>query len=442
MRNTENITESILRGIQEDDNSRRRRLLNIFLLVVSFLAVLILILAVIFQAQEQEGATLIFWSVPPVLLLLAGIYLLAKRRVQLGSFLFVILLIAGTLFSDTPEQVLEGRSLFFMIAPVMMASFIISPAASFYAAFVAGLGLLGLSFYSGHTMNFIGAVGFFIFAFVSWLAASVYETTLSELKVVNKELDQRVEARTQELADANERLKELDTLKSLFVSHVSHELRTPISNISMYLEMFEHGNPTKVDQYLSVLKGEAKRLTKLVKDTLDLSRLELQTSIHEFREVNINEICAHVIAISELGADAKGLKIDFIPESDLPPIWADGDQITQVVLNLVTNAVNYTKSGMVTIITFSQEKDGQALSCFRVEDTGAGISPQDLKHLFEPFFRGEQDSQSSIPGTGLGLAICQEIVQQHAGYIEVQSEIGMGSAFTVYFPQAEIVVND
>ncbi len=442
MKSTENITENILRSIQEDDNSRRRSLLNIFLIVVGVLAALILVLAIIFQAQEQEGATLVFWSVPPLLLLLVGIYFLAKRNVQLGSVLFIVLLILGTLFSDTPEQVLEGRSLFFLIAPVMMVSFIFSPASSFVVAFVAGLGLLGLSFSNDLPMNFIGAVGFFVFAFVSWLAASVYETTLNELKVINKELDQRVEVRTQELAEANERLKELDKLKSLFVSHVSHELRTPISNISMYLEMFEHGNPAKVDQYLTVLKGEAKRLTKLVKDTLDLSRLELQTSIHEFKEVDINEVCVHVIATSELGADAKGLKIDFIPETDLPPIWADGDQITQVVLNLVTNAVNYTKSGMVTIITFSQEKNGQALSCFRVEDTGAGISPQDLKHLFEPFFRGEQDSQSSIPGTGLGLAICQEIVQQHAGYIEVQSEIGIGSAFTVYFPQAEKIATE
>lgn len=437
MEDIKGITSNLLHGTQEDDNSRRRRLLNIFLVGVSALAVLILILAIIFRSQEQEGAIFIFLSVPPVLVFLGGIYFLAKKYVQLGSVLFVFLLILGTLFSDTPQQVLEGRSLFFMIAPVMMSSFIISPFASFLTASAASLALWGLSNYAGLPMNFVGAVGFFVFAFVSWLAASVYENTLKELRVINEELDQRVEARTQELAEANERLKELDKLKSLFVSNVSHELRTPIGNISMYLEMFEHGNPDKLDQYLTVLKDETKRLTKLVKDSLDLSRLELETNIHQFGEVNINEICQHVITISELGANAKGLALKFQPEIDLPAIWADGDQITQVVMNLVTNAVIYTPSGGVTIRTFSKQENEHSLSCIQVKDTGTGIAPQDLKHLFEPFYRGEQNSQSAIPGTGLGLAICQEIIEQHNGYIDVQSELGQGSSFTVYLPQVE-----
>jgi signal transduction histidine kinase len=417
---------------EEGDNNRRRWLLNIFLSGISVLALLILILAFVFRSEDQQGTQFVLTVTPPLLLVLVAIYILAKRNVQLGSILFVLLLIIANIFSDTPQQVMEGRSLFFMLAPVMIASFIIKPAASFAAASIASLALYWISVTENLTMNYIGAVGFFVFALVSWLAAYVYENALKELKSINKELDQRVAIRTQELADANQRLTELDRLKSKFVSDVSHELRTPIGNISMYLEMIEHGKPEKTKQYLEILKEDSRRLIKLVTNTLDLSRLETGHVEAEYTPINLNDICKKVTLSHNLRANAQGLTLHFSPSTEMPLTNGNSDQITQVAANLVSNAINYTSKGGVKLATFYDLDQNEV--GFLVQDTGIGISPEDKKHLFERFYRGDRVSQSSIPGTGLGLAICQEIVSHHNGRIEVQSEENVGSVFKVFLP--------
>lgn len=415
-----------------DENNRRRWLLSIFLSGIGFLAVIILMLSFILRTEDHEGTKFVLMITPPLLLILIAIHFLSKLNIQWGSISFVLLLIVAIIFSDTPQQVLEGRSLFFMLAPVMIASFIISPKASFGAAAIASLALYGISVTENLTMNFIGAAGFFVFALVSWLAAYVYENALQELKIINKELDQRVAERTEELAAANKRLTELDSLKSKFVSDVSHELRTPIGNISMYLEMIEYGKPEKIKRYLEVLKEDSKRLIKLVENTLDLSRLETGHVEEEHSLIDLNNICQKVMLSHKLRANAQNLTLHFIPTNELPLVKANQDQITQVVANLVSNAINYTARGGIKIATFYDKESNEVNFC--VQDTGFGISPEDMKHLFERFYRGDRASQSSIPGTGLGLAICQEIITQHNGRIDVQSKENIGSVFTVYLP--------
>jgi two-component system phosphate regulon sensor histidine kinase PhoR len=126
------------------------------------------------------------------------------------------------------------------------------------------------------------------------------------------------------------------------------------------------------------------------------------------------------------------LTINFIPTTDLPLITANHDQITQVVANLVSNAINYTSRGGIKVATFSDHEKNEVSFC--VQDTGFGISPGDMNNLFERFYRGDRASQSSIPGTGLGLAICKEIISHHSGRIDVQSQENIGSVFTVNLP--------
>jgi len=427
-----NIKTKPLKTFDRDDIHRRRNILNILLAGIGILAGVILVLAIAFYSPGDTGLQFVYLAAPPLLLICGVIYYIAKRNVKVASLIFISLLIMGTAISDTPREVIEGRSLFFMIAPIMIASFIISPAASYYSAFAAGLTLFGLASTFEIPMNFIGVAGFFLFAFVSWLAANAYENTLSELKVINIELDKRVDERTHELAAALERLKELDKLKSKFVSDVSHELRTPISNISMYLEMLEHGDQAKFQQYLEVLGEDSKRLIKLVEDTLDLSRLEGGDVKKEYSFINLNEICENVTISSKLRSAAKGLDLQFIPGMNLPQVWAVKDHITQVAANLVANAINYTPTGAVHVETF-YDADNSFIG-FSVKDTGLGITPEDRQHLFERFYRGDRASQSTIPGTGLGLAICQEIINEHNGHIEVESAVNSGSKFTVYLP--------
>ena len=433
--NIKNIVENVNPySIQLEDENRKRRLLNIFLLGISLIAIAILIISIVFQDQSEEGVSFLFTAIPVLLVLLIGIHFLGRKYVTLAGALFTWLLLVAIAFSDTPQQVLEGRSLFFIIAPVMISSFIIKPHFSYYAALIASLLLFILALSENLPMNYIGAAGFFLFAFVSWLASTAYENALIELKSINAELDQRVEDRTKELADANERLKALDKLKTLFVSNVSHELRTPITNIIMYLELLEHGKPEKYKQYLQILKDETGRLTSLVTDTLDLSRLELGTIKMNISMIDINQVCGHVVKANLLSAQNKNLTMEINQSLSLPRIWGDKEKITQIIQNLVTNAINYTAFGNIWVSTEKTTKNGQDYVCIQIKDTGMGIEDQDMEQLFEPFYRGAQLNQSAIPGSGLGLAISQEIAEYHSGTIKIDTKHGEGSTFSVYLP--------
>lgn len=272
----------------------------------------------------------------------------------------------------------------------------------------------------------------FAIAVVSWISAQVLENALRDLREINIDLDRRVEIRTQELAEANERLKGLDELKSRFVSDVSHELRTPISNLSIYLEMLEEGDARNTARYLAVLREETSRLKKLVADVLDLSRMETGTVESQFEWQCINDIAEQVFIANQLRADVKGLQMEFIPADDLPEIYMDRDQLNQALNNLVGNSVNYTERGHVIIRTLHDMASAQIV--IEISDTGMGIADEDIGHIFDRFYRGKRAGQSSIPGTGLGLAITQEIVERHGGNIQVQSRVGIGTTFSINLP--------
>ncbi len=245
-------------------------------------------------------------------------------------------------------------------------------------------------------------------------------------------LEQRVAERTRELAEANERLTELDRLKSKFVSDVSHELRTPVTNLKLYVELLERGKLDRRAQYMDTLKQQADRLAQLVEDILDLSRLERASAGPVFAPLDLNTLVEQVVAAYAARAEAAGLSLIFEPGADLPPAHGDYNQLTQVVTNLVTNAINYTPAGEVRVSTYPLNNR----VCLQVRDTGRGIDPQDMSHLFERFYRGQNASQLDIPGSGLGLAIVKEIVDLHEGRIEVDSRIGEGSTFRVWLPMA------
>ena len=256
------------------------------------------------------------------------------------------------------------------------------------------------------------------------------ESLRDDVRRYADELEQRVAERTRELAAANERLKELDRLKSKFVSDVSHDLRTPVANLTLYLDLLAHGKPEKQVAYIATLKQQAARLADLIEDILDLSRLERETETAVFAPVDLNAVVDQVIIAHRPRAETAGLTLTFEPDTNLPPVNGERSQLSRVVANLVANAVNYTPSGQVRVSTRLEEKK----ACVEVQDTGIGIQPEDLPHLFERFYRGQRASQSNIPGSGLGLGIVKEIVELHAGTVEVESRAGEGSTFRVWLP--------
>ncbi len=247
------------------------------------------------------------------------------------------------------------------------------------------------------------------------------------------ELEERVAERTSELADANEQLKELDALKSQFVTDVSHELRTPVTNLKLYLDLLEHKGSDLLPKYLPILQKQADRLGQLIQDILDLSRLDMQQANQPlFMMVDLNAIIQDVILAHQPRAEVAGLRLVFTPDPNLPTIFGEHNQLAQVVTNLLANAINYTSEGQINVWTELTDNEKQV--CLIVQDSGVGIHDDDLAYLFNRFYRGQKARQSNIPGTGLGLAIAHEIIRLHNGHIEVYSAVNKGSTFRVCLP--------
>ena len=250
-------------------------------------------------------------------------------------------------------------------------------------------------------------------------------------------LEIRVRERTRELEEANEQLKELDRLKSSFVSNVSHELRTPITNVILYLDLLQ--NPlksSKRDVYMGVLQNEAERLSTLIEDLLTLSRLDVEAE-SERKELHVMDaLITEVIDSQQARAEAKSILLQHELNPEVPAVVVNREHMIQVITNLMSNALSYTPPGGHVLLSSecvnAQKKPHIAM---RVFNNGPVIPPEDRAHLFERFYRGKTGRDSGEPGTGLGLAICKEIVERHSGWIEVDSDAENGTSFTIFIPR-------
>jgi PAS domain S-box-containing protein len=230
-------------------------------------------------------------------------------------------------------------------------------------------------------------------------------------------------------------LKELERMKDRFVSNVSHELRTPITNLNLYLNLLEKGPLEKRDKYMATLRREVKRLYQLIEDLLSLSRLDVGSVQLNLIPMDVSQPAAQLVRDRMALAGYQGLILSDELAPDLPLAMADEKMLTQVITNLMTNAMNYTPAGGVVVVrTALRRLEGADWVTITVQDTGYGISAEDQAHLFERFFRGRAAQETGAPGTGLGLAICKEIIDRHQGRITAESRLGEGSEFTVWLP--------
>ena len=230
------------------------------------------------------------------------------------------------------------------------------------------------------------------------------------------------------------RMEEVDRLKTQFVSTVSHELRTPLTNIKLYLGLFQKGKPEKREQYLATLQSEASRLERLIIDLLDLSRLERARGPATHEVIDLVDVVRHIATTLTPQAEAKRQTIQLAGAVPILRVPADRNQLIQVFVNLVANAINYTPpGGRITLSWSTAEREGRLGAVVSVRDTGVGIPLDDQKRIFDRFYRGRAE-QFDVRGTGLGLAIVKEILDQHSGRILVESEPGKGSTFTIWLP--------
>jgi PAS domain S-box-containing protein len=227
---------------------------------------------------------------------------------------------------------------------------------------------------------------------------------------------------------------EADRAKSEFVSTVSHELRTPMTAIKGYTDLLFGGavGPLNDSQkhFLSVIKNNTDRLTALINDLLDISRIESGRVRFEPAPVKLGEIVAGVVEAMAARAQQKGLTLSYEVDAGLPEVMGDHDRLYQVLTNLVGNAINYTAEGSVHVEALNV---GTAVQ-INVRDTGIGIKKEDIGRIFDRFFRSDDSFVQESSGTGLGLPIVKMFVEMHGGRVWVDTELGKGSTFTFILP--------
>jgi PAS domain S-box-containing protein len=232
---------------------------------------------------------------------------------------------------------------------------------------------------------------------------------------------------------ANADLEKLDRTKTEFLSIVSHEFRTALTGIQGFSELIRDGGlePDELRAYGGYIFNDADRVNRLIGDMLDLDRMESGRMSIRMADVDINEVLSDTVARAATASSMVEFKPDFDPR--LPIVTGDRDRLVQVVSNLVNNAVKYSPEGGTVTIS-SRAEGGYAL--ITVADTGLGIPPDEIQHVFERFRRVRSGAAQSIAGTGLGLTIVKQIVEMHGGKIWVESAVGHGSAFHFTIPLA------
>jgi signal transduction histidine kinase len=229
----------------------------------------------------------------------------------------------------------------------------------------------------------------------------------------------------------------VDELRA-FVANASHELRTPLTVVKLRAEALRNGameDPAVAGQFLSEIESEVDRLSYMVNDMLDLSRMEAGLASKQRSFLNLGTLTSEVAEVFSIRAARAGIQLVQDIEIDLPAILGNEDQLRRLLYNLVENAIKYTPRDGHVDLQVQSNLDRKSVMLL-VRDSGPGIAPEHLQHIFERFYRAEatRPRYTSSSGSGLGLAIAKTIVDNHGGKIGVSSQIGEGTVFSVRFP--------
>jgi len=250
------------------------------------------------------------------------------------------------------------------------------------------------------------------------------------IAIENVRLFREIQDKNRQLEVANERLQELDRLKSDFVSNVSHELRTPLTAIKGAVDLILREVPGPLTEkqihYLTRVRSNTQHLAGLINDLLDLSKIEEGKIELQTERVSLGGLIHEIMETLKPIAAEKSIESAVTLEPSVL-VWADRDKVTQVLTNLIGNAIKFTPPhGRVMVSSMTQDKDWMQVS---VSDTGPGILPHERERIFDKFYQIAQNGESKPKGTGLGLAITKALVELHGGKIWVESEPGSGSLF-------------
>jgi len=231
------------------------------------------------------------------------------------------------------------------------------------------------------------------------------------------------------------RLKKLEKMREDFVANVTHEIKTPLTAIIGFIETLEEGaikEEVTAKKFLHIISENAHRLGRLVDDLLILSSIELGEMKLRFENVSIANVIDSVLPMFETKAAEKSLTVEKHISDELPLILADRDKMAQILVNILDNAVKFTPSGGK--ISISAVQDDSGFVVVKVTDTGMGIQKMEIPRLGERFYRADKTRSRELGGTGLGLSIVKHLMKAHNGSIDIESQVGKGSTFSLAFP--------
>ncbi len=267
-----------------------------------------------------------------------------------------------------------------------------------------------------------------------------------ELQQWGEELERKVQERTaelkqrsQELADTNVRLEQASRHKSQFLANMSHELRTPLNSIIGYTKLMLDGLEGDINEEqqkdLQTVYNNSKHLLELINSLLDLSRIEAGKTVPSYEAFTISDLLSEVIPSMEQLGREKGLTLTYSVAPDIDSLYADKTKTSQVLINILGNAVKFTNEGNVELNVAESESD----IIFSVTDTGIGMKDEDLEAIFDSFQQVGPAQIAGYEGTGLGLTISKQFIEMQGGKIWAESELGKGSIFTFTLPKKRVV---
>lgn len=231
-----------------------------------------------------------------------------------------------------------------------------------------------------------------------------------------------------------DKINKIDDMRRQFVSNVSHELRTPIASMKIIAETLIHSKPDRMeiyDDFMHDMNSELDRLNKIIETLLTLVNLEREGLELEYAQIIVNQLIEKTISTLKPLAEQKGIALTLKPHHNVfCPL--DGHKMQQCLINIISNGIRYTPEGGRVTVSLEEEKDDVII---RISDTGIGIPKEDIKRIFERFYRVDSARARDTGGSGLGLSISHQIVALHQGRIEVESELGTGTTFKLTIPK-------
>ena len=274
--------------------------------------------------------------------------------------------------------------------------------------------------------------------FITGQDVGFYEDRIKEVKLAMSSLEKKLDEHAKDLAFARDRAMAASRAKSGFLANMSHELRTPLNAVIGYSEILledaeDHGNETWITD-LKRIQNAGKHLLSLINDVLDLSKIEAGKMGLNLEYFRVDNMVAEVIDTIQPMAIKNNTKLELMPHDEIGVMLSDITKVRQILFNLISNGIKFSENGGVKVFCKRSNINGKDHIVFEVQDTGIGMSPEELEKLFEEFFQADNSNAKKWSGTGLGLVISQRFSEMMGGTIKVESELGKGSRFIVSIP--------